>query len=188
MPTSYLFDLDRLGASRLLLLTFLGVGVAAWFLVWIGLVGWVLKVVGMAVRAGVRAPWHPGRCAELLVDDRVVGHAGELHPRVCEAPRHRHRDSVAAQQLDRPREPEAPSAPRREVEPVFRAHRPSRAGKTAKTNGPGQQRAEYGGHSEAPKREEQRTPRESCPGRDPGPVRGGGPRPARRRRLWRRDP
>ena len=28
------------------------------------------------------APWHPGRCAELLVDGRVVAHAGELHPRV----------------------------------------------------------------------------------------------------------
>ena len=30
-----------------------------------------------------RAPWHPGRCAELRVDDVVVGYAGELHPRVC---------------------------------------------------------------------------------------------------------
>lgn len=28
------------------------------------------------------APWHPGRCAELLVDGKVVAHAGELHPRV----------------------------------------------------------------------------------------------------------
>jgi phenylalanyl-tRNA synthetase beta chain len=27
-------------------------------------------------------PWHPGRCAELVVDGVVVGHAGELHPRV----------------------------------------------------------------------------------------------------------
>ncbi|QGF24867.1 phenylalanine--tRNA ligase subunit beta [Raineyella fluvialis] len=31
------------------------------------------------------APWHPGRCAELSVDGTVVGHAGELHPQVCEA-------------------------------------------------------------------------------------------------------
>ncbi|RZU31579.1 phenylalanine--tRNA ligase subunit beta [Blastococcus saxobsidens] len=38
----------------------------------------------LAVRAGDRAPWHPGRCAELLVGDRVIGHAGELHPKVCE--------------------------------------------------------------------------------------------------------
>ena len=28
------------------------------------------------------APWHPGRCAEILVDGSVVAHAGELHPRV----------------------------------------------------------------------------------------------------------
>ncbi|WP_194927285.1 phenylalanine--tRNA ligase subunit beta [Catenulispora pinisilvae] len=27
-------------------------------------------------------PWHPGRCARLAVDGRLVGHAGELHPRV----------------------------------------------------------------------------------------------------------
>jgi phenylalanyl-tRNA synthetase beta chain len=30
-------------------------------------------------------PWHPGRCAELIVDGAVVGHAGELHPRVLGA-------------------------------------------------------------------------------------------------------
>jgi phenylalanyl-tRNA synthetase beta chain len=41
--------------------------------------------VSLTVRAGERAPWHPGRCAELLVGDRVVGYAGELHPRVCAA-------------------------------------------------------------------------------------------------------
>ncbi|MGY1683192.1 phenylalanine--tRNA ligase subunit beta [Geodermatophilus sp. SYSU D01176] len=41
--------------------------------------------VRLTVRAGDRAPWHPGRCAELLVGGRVVGHAGELHPRVCAA-------------------------------------------------------------------------------------------------------
>ena len=28
------------------------------------------------------APWHPGRCAELVVDGKAVAHAGELHPRV----------------------------------------------------------------------------------------------------------
>jgi phenylalanyl-tRNA synthetase beta chain len=37
------------------------------------------------LRAAERAPWHPGRCAEVLVDGTVVGHAGELHPQVCEA-------------------------------------------------------------------------------------------------------
>ena len=39
----------------------------------------------MTVRAAKRAPWHPGRCAEILVGDVVLGHAGELHPRVCTA-------------------------------------------------------------------------------------------------------
>ena len=28
------------------------------------------------------APWHPGRCAELIVDGRAVAHAGELHPKI----------------------------------------------------------------------------------------------------------
>ncbi len=37
------------------------------------------------VRAGSRAPWHPGRCAEIVVGDIVVGYAGELHPEVCAA-------------------------------------------------------------------------------------------------------
>jgi phenylalanyl-tRNA synthetase beta chain len=41
--------------------------------------------VEITVRAGDRAPWHPGRCAEILVGDTVVGHAGELHPAVCTA-------------------------------------------------------------------------------------------------------
>jgi phenylalanyl-tRNA synthetase beta chain len=36
----------------------------------------------LTVRAGDFAPWHPGRCAELLLDGTVIGHAGELHPRV----------------------------------------------------------------------------------------------------------
>ncbi|SDS12338.1 phenylalanyl-tRNA synthetase beta subunit [Nocardioides scoriae] len=37
----------------------------------------------LEARSASLAPWHPGRCAELLVDGVVVGHAGELHPRVC---------------------------------------------------------------------------------------------------------
>jgi len=37
------------------------------------------------VRAAAHAPWHPGRCAAILVGEVVVGHAGELHPAVCEA-------------------------------------------------------------------------------------------------------
>ncbi|ANH39467.1 Phenylalanine--tRNA ligase beta subunit [Nocardioides dokdonensis FR1436] len=47
----------------------------------------VTDSLGLALetRAATRAPWHPGRCAELVVDGVVVGHAGELHPRVCAA-------------------------------------------------------------------------------------------------------
>jgi phenylalanyl-tRNA synthetase beta chain len=43
--------------------------------------------VGIALerRSAVRAPWHPGRCAEFFIDDLVVGYAGELHPDVCRA-------------------------------------------------------------------------------------------------------
>ncbi|GGS55558.1 phenylalanine--tRNA ligase subunit beta [Streptomyces pseudogriseolus] len=40
----------------------------------------------LRMRKGQYGPWHPGRCAELTVTvdgaERVVGHAGELHPRV----------------------------------------------------------------------------------------------------------
>lgn len=28
------------------------------------------------------APWHPGRCAELIVEGKAVAHAGEIHPRI----------------------------------------------------------------------------------------------------------
>lgn len=41
--------------------------------------------VAMSVRAGQHAPWHPGRCAELVVADLAIGHAGELHPGVLAA-------------------------------------------------------------------------------------------------------
>jgi phenylalanyl-tRNA synthetase beta chain len=39
----------------------------------------------LVVRQGDAAPWHPGRCAELLIEGEVVGWAGELHPRACAA-------------------------------------------------------------------------------------------------------
>jgi phenylalanyl-tRNA synthetase beta chain len=43
----------------------------------------------LIVRAGQYGPWHPGRCAALAItvegDERVIGHAGELHPRVLKA-------------------------------------------------------------------------------------------------------
>ena len=35
--------------------------------------------------AASRMPWHPGRCAEVLVGGVELGHAGELHPKVCQA-------------------------------------------------------------------------------------------------------
>ncbi|HHU45963.1 MAG TPA: phenylalanine--tRNA ligase subunit beta [Actinomycetales bacterium] len=37
------------------------------------------------VRNAEHLPWHPGRCAEFSVDGRVVGYAGELHPKVIAA-------------------------------------------------------------------------------------------------------
>ncbi|WP_328783951.1 phenylalanine--tRNA ligase subunit beta [Streptomyces canus] len=43
----------------------------------------------LVVRGGQYGPWHPGRCAEFVVvvdgTETVVGHAGELHPRVVKA-------------------------------------------------------------------------------------------------------
>lgn len=41
--------------------------------------------VDLEARPAALAPWHPGRCAELRVGERVVGHAGELHPNVVAA-------------------------------------------------------------------------------------------------------
>jgi phenylalanyl-tRNA synthetase beta chain len=54
-------------------------------------VAWALAVgrsvgLDLVVTSVVRAPWHPGRCAQLeLADGTVVGHAGELHPKVTAA-------------------------------------------------------------------------------------------------------
>jgi phenylalanyl-tRNA synthetase beta chain len=47
----------------------------------------IASAVGVepVVRNVEYAPWHPGRCAEFSVDGKVVGHAGELHPKVCQA-------------------------------------------------------------------------------------------------------
>jgi phenylalanyl-tRNA synthetase beta chain len=38
--------------------------------------------VPIEVRSADHAPWHPGRCAAVLLGESVIGHAGELHPRV----------------------------------------------------------------------------------------------------------
>ena len=40
--------------------------------------------VDFTLRAAQYLPWHPGRCAEVLVGETVVGHAGQLHPAVIE--------------------------------------------------------------------------------------------------------
>ena len=40
--------------------------------------------VDLTLRAAQYLPWHPGRCAEVLFGDTVVGHAGQLHPAVIE--------------------------------------------------------------------------------------------------------
>ena len=40
--------------------------------------------VDLTLRPAQYLPWHPGRCAEVLFGDTVVGHAGQLHPAVIE--------------------------------------------------------------------------------------------------------
>jgi len=42
----------------------------------------VLAHLEYEIRRSDLAPWHPGRCAELIVDGKVVAHAGEIHPRI----------------------------------------------------------------------------------------------------------
>ncbi|WP_054812776.1 phenylalanine--tRNA ligase subunit beta [Nocardia arizonensis] len=46
----------------------------------------VAEAAGVRIerRPAAYLPWHPGRCAELVVDGVVVGHAGELHPAMLE--------------------------------------------------------------------------------------------------------
>ena len=39
--------------------------------------------VPIELRAAQYAPWHPGRCAEILVNGEVIGRVGELHPKVA---------------------------------------------------------------------------------------------------------
>ena len=40
--------------------------------------------IDLGLWAAQYLPWHPGRCAEVLVGETVVGHAGQLHPAVIE--------------------------------------------------------------------------------------------------------
>ncbi len=41
--------------------------------------------VDVEIRQTSRMPWHPSRCALVCIGDEEIGHAGELHPRVCQA-------------------------------------------------------------------------------------------------------
>ncbi|MGU3501821.1 phenylalanine--tRNA ligase subunit beta [Mycobacterium sp. C31M] len=49
-----------------------------------------VRVIGRAagieltLRTAAHLPWHPGRCAEVLIGDVPVGYAGQLHPAVIE--------------------------------------------------------------------------------------------------------
>jgi phenylalanyl-tRNA synthetase beta chain len=56
--------------------------------------------VEVTVRSATRAPWHPGRCAEVLAGEVTIGYAGELHPRVCAAYGVPARTAVAEVDLD----------------------------------------------------------------------------------------
>ncbi|ARG60124.1 phenylalanine--tRNA ligase subunit beta [Mycobacterium kansasii] len=40
--------------------------------------------IDVTLRAARYLPWHPGRCAEVLVGESSIGHAGQLHPAVIE--------------------------------------------------------------------------------------------------------
>ena len=66
------------------------------------------------VRSTTSAPWHPGRCAEILLDGVVVGLGGELHPTVCKAYGVPERTALAEVDLD---------ALVRSAEPIARAPR-----------------------------------------------------------------
>jgi phenylalanyl-tRNA synthetase beta chain len=64
------------------------------------------------VHASATAPWHPGRCAEIVVDGHVVGHAGELHPAVCAALELPRRTSAMELDIDAVSLPAVTTAPR----------------------------------------------------------------------------
>jgi phenylalanyl-tRNA synthetase beta chain len=64
-----------------------GPAVAAGWTQALALAATAATAVGVTLerRAAALPPWHPGRCAELVVGDVVLGHAGELHPQVIAA-------------------------------------------------------------------------------------------------------
>ncbi|WP_067468622.1 phenylalanine--tRNA ligase subunit beta [Actinomadura macra] len=74
--------------------------------------------VELTVEADQHAPWHPGRCAALYAGDTLVGHAGELHPRVTKAYGLPPRSCAMELELRRLGEPATPRAPHVSTYPV----------------------------------------------------------------------
>ena len=74
--------------------------------------------VELTVKADQHAPWHPGRCAALYAGDTLVGHAGELHPRVTKAYGLPARSCAMELELRRMGEPVSVSAPHVSSYPV----------------------------------------------------------------------
>ena len=71
----------------------------------------------ITLRLGTYPGFHPGRCAEVVLDGRVVGHVGEVHPGVA-----KHYDlvgRVAAGELDLPALVAATVKPQLETPSVF---------------------------------------------------------------------
>ena len=80
------------------------------------LLGEVLEL-DIGLRGGAYPGFHPGRCAEVLLGDRVVGHVGEVHPSVA-----KHYDlegRVAAGELDLPALVASTPRPQLETPSVF---------------------------------------------------------------------
>ncbi|MBZ5733885.1 phenylalanine--tRNA ligase subunit beta [Nocardioides sp. TRM66260-LWL] len=80
--------------------------------------------VAVDIRPAALAPWHPGRCAEIVAvggaSPVVLGHAGELHPRVCAAHGLPARSAALELDLDAliAATPDVPPAPRFSTFPV----------------------------------------------------------------------
>ena len=70
--------------------------------------------VAIDVERDALMPWHPGRCGSIRLAGSLIGHAGELHPRVCRAWDVPARTSYAEVDLDlliaaAPHRPELPA-------------------------------------------------------------------------------
>ncbi|GAA0966741.1 phenylalanine--tRNA ligase subunit beta [Actinocorallia libanotica] len=72
----------------------------------------------LRVVADRHAPWHPGRCAALYAGGVLVGHAGELHPRVLQAYGLPPRSAAAELELDHLDATHSPVAPHVSTYPV----------------------------------------------------------------------